>query len=496
MKKLLSVICCLAIILSLAGCGAEKAPSDPNHFVIGDYELQYKGACLMTDTDGKDSIVLTLDFTNNSKDTAVYLWSIFEKVVQNGTDLEGAFIYVSEDSYEMVTDAELSDVAPGETLEVRSAYTLVDTTSMVEFTFSDLLEKHKETLTLDPTVLTHEGAPAEDPAAEPVETEPTETAPEATETDALLEWWNGDWYGWWTVSGADGAYEHWSGKRWDCCATFSIGADYTGTEIIWDVDLPKDNAVSEATVTLNEAGTGEHGTLISEEGYFMDGDLNHADWIVDPALIAYDALMNYENMICIDTWYEVDAGSYKYNIYLRPWGMTWDDVPPENRPASYDTWYLPLIEAGLSAPDTVGGDPDLSGAAPAATEAPAATAAPEAPAATTAPEAAAGNGDYGKSNPDAVGIAKLEDLQALYKICYESRSNGYHVFTYEDARDMLGCDGVVRQTASYTWNESKHTYRWVTEDGKDHLNISFTVEGDDEWYESCNMSENVINGLW
>lgn len=487
--RLVCLLLAAVMAFGLAGCGKEKTSFDPNHFVIGDYELQYKGACLMTDTDGKDSIVLTLDFTNNSKEDAVYLWSVFEKAVQNGAALEGAFIYVSEESYEMVTDAQFTDVAPGETLEVRSAYTLNDTTNMVEITFSDLLEKYKETLTLDPTVLVREGTPA----AEPTGTGTAGTTPEGTETDALLEWWNGDWYGWWTVSGADGAYADWSGRRWECCANFSIGADYTGTEIIWDEDLPKDNAVSEAAVTLNAAGTGEHGTLYSEEGYFMDGDLAHADWIVDPALITYDALMNYDNMICIDAWYEVEDGGYKYNIYLRPWGMTWDDVAPENRPASYDTWYLPLIEAGLGAPDTVGGEPDLSGAAPAATEAPEATAVPEA---TAAPETAAGDGDYGKSNPDAVGIARLEDMQALYKICFESRTNGYHVFSYEDARDMLGCDGVVRQTASYTWNESKHTYRWVTEDGKDYFNISFTVEGDEEWYESCNMSENVINGLW
>lgn len=48
----------------------------------------------MTDSDGKDSVVLTLDFTNNGKEDAEYLWSVFEKAVQNGTDLEGAFIYV------------------------------------------------------------------------------------------------------------------------------------------------------------------------------------------------------------------------------------------------------------------------------------------------------------------------------------------------------------------------------------------------------------------
>ena len=333
-----------------------------------------------------------------------------------------------------------------------------------------------------------ESAPAQEPAAGQ-----GEAAPESAETDALLEWWNGDWYGWWTVSGADGAYGGWSGRRWDCCASFNIGADYTGTEIVWDEDLPKSDAVSEGTVTLSAAGTGEHGTLYSEDGYFMDAALNHADWIVDPALIEYDALMNYDNMVYIDTWYEAEDGSFKYNIYLRPWGMSWDDVAPENRPASYDTWYLPLIEAGKSAPETVGGVPDLTAEAPTEAETPAATAATTAPA---VPEAAAGSGEYGKSNPDATGISTLPAMQELYKICYESRSNGYHVFTYEDARDMLGSDGIVRQNASFSWNETKHTYRWATEDGSEFLSISFVLEDGEEWYDSCSFSENVKNNLW
>ena len=37
---------------------------------------------------------------------------------------------------------------------------------------------------------------------------------------------------------------------------------------------------------------------------------------------------------------------------------------------------------------------------------------------------------------------------------------------------------------------------WKTADGVDYLNISFCLEDGQEWYFSCNMSENVINGLW
>ena len=92
--------------------------------------------------------------------------------------------------------AQFTDVAPGETVEVRSAYTLENTVSPVEITFFDLLEKYTQTITIDPAMLTREETQLESlfPATEPA-------------GDALLDWWNGDWYGWWTVTGGDGAYE-------------------------------------------------------------------------------------------------------------------------------------------------------------------------------------------------------------------------------------------------------------------------------------------------
>lgn len=319
---------------------------------------------------------------------------------------------------------------------------------------------------------------------------PANGAAESTQADALLEWWNGDWYGWWTVSGTDGYYTSWRNRRWDCCAHIRIGEDFTGSVTVWDGDLPRSNAVSEVTVTLNSAGTGEHGTLISEEGYFMDGVLAHADWIVDPGLIQYDARMNYDDMICIDGWYEDSDGSFKYNIYLRPWGMSWDDVATENRPDTYDAWYLPLVEAGRSAPDTVGGAVDLAAGEPQETT--------EAPQETTGEpqDSAVADEDWGKSNPSATGIAELEAMQALYKKCYEGRSDALHLFSYEDAREMLGCDGVVWKKSNISWNDTKHTYRWVTADGADYFNISFSLENGEEWYFSCNFSDNVKNNLW
>lgn len=485
--RLLCLLIAAVMALGLTACGKDKQPADPNLVKIDDYTVLYKGASIMTDDEGNDAIVLTLDYTNNSKDDTAFWVAVYEKAMQGGIQLDTALVYPDPDSFVSITDDKFTAVAPGTTFEVHTSFVLRDAASPVEVTFSDLFEKYTGTITIDPTVLTRVEPKTEqpeqsaDPAGETITAEPT--------GDALLDWWNGGWYGWWIITGADGGYADSSNKWWDCCAQIDIGEDYTGTVIIWDEDLPKDNALSEAVVTLNAAGTGEHGTLTSESGYYLRSELGHADWIVDPGI------MNYDNLICIDGWYEDENGSFKYTTYLRPWGTIWDDVEadnPDDLPYYYKSWYLPLVEAGAAMPNELGGEAEATSTEGQNSQDNTGTnAADNANAGNTAED-----GEYGKSNAEATGIATLQAMQDLYKICFENRSNAYHLFSYEDAKEALGCDGVVWKKASYSWNETKHTYRWETEDGKDYFNISFALEGDDEWYDSCSMSEKVINGLW
>ena len=108
--------------------------------------------------------------------------------------------------------------------------------------------------------------------------------------------------------------------------------------------------MAEVSVTLSESDTGEYGTLTSKSGNFTDVDLASEEWVIDPASAGY------ENMIVIKGHYESGEDKFNYEIWLRPWGTYWDDVEEKDEPDYYTDWYLPLIKAGKSMPDSVDTD--------------------------------------------------------------------------------------------------------------------------------------------
>ena len=428
--RILSALLAVLMLLGLAACGKAE-PSDPNRIKIGSYELFYKGAKIMTDYDGNDAIVVTLDYTNNSKEANSYLWSFVETVKQNGTELTGATIFLSEDSFDTVTDSQFSEVAAGETLEVQLAYVLADLTSEVELQWEELLGAKSGKLTIDPTTLTREEPEAAAQSEDPADVDITDTA--APAGDALLDWWNGDWYGWWTMYGCYGSYEGMDGMAWDVCGTIDIGEDYTGTVTLWDEDYTKAEPMASADVSLSEAGTGEYGTVTSEGGYFTDIPLEHADWIVDPGL------SDYEDLIWITGFYENGEDEFTYEIYLRPWGASWDDLSEDVQPLYYFDWYLPLIEAGAAMPDAIGEG------------APAASAGTDTPAST-------GSGDI----PGGDGIVSDEAVQKAWVYMSEVAKDIYNT-TYEELAEYFGVDGLFdKQEFSDVYEANMRFYKWIS----------------------------------
>ena len=435
--KLLCLLIAALMLLSLAACGKETT-KDSNLIKLGDYELLYKGACIMEDSDGNYAIVLTLDFTNNGKENASYLWSIDETVMQNGVELEVANVFTDYDTFETAIEGQFTEIAPGTTLEVKTAYVLKDAAAKVEATFEQLFGKKKGTITIDPATLSRE--------ASADSTGSTDTTLPAPTGDALLDWWNGAWYGWWTMTGCSGAYESMSGQWWDACAVIDIGSDYTGTVTIWDEDYSRADPMLQASVTLNSAGVGEHGTVMSESGYFTNLPLEHADWIIDPAING--RFPDVENMICIEGWYEDGDDEFYYEVYLRPWGQLWDDFAadyPDDIPYYYDDWYLPLVESGSSMPDVVGGEAVSSNSA-------------DAPAAPTAANVSGGD-----------GIVTEEQVQKGYVWMNEVNNNIFDA-TYEDIVAYFGVEGqFVKEEYSDHMKANYRYYKWISEDDDSHF---------------------------
>ena len=337
------------MLLSFTACGkGDGETRNSSQLKVGDFTLLYKSACIMKDYAGDDAIVLTLDFTNNTQKNAAYIGSIVEFPVQNQQELEFTAVYISADSDKMVSDGQMMDVAPGETLEIKTAFVLKDMTSEVEIRFEELIGDKSASLTIDPSTLKKE-TPGDSTGTSVVGGKGATAEGSSTvgSGETLLDWWNGDWYGWWMMTGCSGYYEDMEGDWWDICGTIDIGDDNIGTVVLWDEDYTKDDPMVSASVSLSEAGTGEYGTMMSEGGWFTDIDLGHADWIVDPGLL------DYEDMIHIDGYYENGDDAFFYDIYLRPWGTYWDDMDAEDLPYYYDDWYLPLIGAGKSMPGSI-----------------------------------------------------------------------------------------------------------------------------------------------
>lgn len=340
-KTKMRILCLILAAMLLTACGKGQGDGTPQ-VKAGKYEILCKEAWIQEDPQGAGTMVLALEFTNNSEENTTYSWGVGESCTQNDQILEPAALHTGEEAVKNRSET----VAPGETISLQTAFLLKDDSSPVQVEFRQLFTSKTGKCTLDPAALTRKAAPATEPATQPVPVTEPVTTEEGAE-DALLSWWNGDWYGWWTMDSCEGWYEGMDGERWDLCGTIEIGEDYTGMVTLWDEDYTKVSPMALASVSLQEAGTGEHGTVMSEGGWFTDIDLAHADWIVDPGLVGA------ENMICIDGHYENGEDAFAYEIYLRPWGLDWEDIEETSRPRLYASWYLPMLEAEFSMPEWI-----------------------------------------------------------------------------------------------------------------------------------------------
>lgn len=172
----------------------------------------------------------------------------------------------------------------------------------------------------------------------------------------LYGYWNRSWYGWWVVEEGFGTYAAWGDGSywWDCCADITWEGNHTLQLTLWDEDGSRQDPMAEATLRL-DSFEGRYGTAYSTAGTFWKESLEKDEWRISPDDAVYDELLILEG------YYSAPAGKgdgFYYTVYLRPWGKLWDDWYAEEAdclPASYESWYLPKLKAGLPAPpDRIG----------------------------------------------------------------------------------------------------------------------------------------------
>jgi len=165
-----------------------------------------------------------------------------------------------------------------------------------------------------------------------------------------LDWWEGQWYGWWMIFDGDGYYADYINEAFDCC--MMLEPTQGGHRIsIWDEDYNsyEDDCLAEVLVEIDpDGGDGPYGTAVSvadDGNYFWYGEVGQGDWSIDPEYAGVD------HMLIIEGSYTDDEGEYcEYGVVLTKWGYEWNEDDSTYPPDYYDTYFLPLMEEGEELP--------------------------------------------------------------------------------------------------------------------------------------------------
>jgi len=174
---------------------------------------------------------------------------------------------------------------------------------------------------------------AENPPDEPA-------APDAEQ----LDFWCGDWFGRWTVRDSSGELpDTW----YDCFASFVYSPEDGHLLLtLWDEDGARTSPMGAAELSLTP-GLTEAGAAVSVEGNFWFASVGPGEWTLEPGESAY------ERMLVLRGRHESEKENFDYEIVLRPWGQSWEDVAaadPFALPFRYE-WYQRQIREGNPMPE-------------------------------------------------------------------------------------------------------------------------------------------------
>lgn len=115
-------------VTSAVSAESEEKAND----TLGDFKCVVKGAKLCKDLTGKDAVLITYEFTNNSDSAVSFDVALDARAYQDGVGLETAILDEDTDYLDV-------DIKPGVTKEVKKAYNLRDTSTEIEIEVSELI---------------------------------------------------------------------------------------------------------------------------------------------------------------------------------------------------------------------------------------------------------------------------------------------------------------------------------------------------------------------
>ena len=175
------------------------------------------------------------------------------------------------------------------------------------------------------------------------ETEEALVAIDLVKPDEAYDFWNGDWFGWWEVTDPQGDWAQLGDLKMALMGEIEIAKNGRGVLMLWDDTAPRDDAMCEINVTVDNS-QGSHGTAVSGEGYFLVSDVLEGDWVIDPDKSGYDGMIRIDGT-CTDEGNK----AFDYHIYLKKWGSDWSTVDEKDQPPLLG-WYNIYREKGVVMP--------------------------------------------------------------------------------------------------------------------------------------------------
>lgn len=150
MKRIVSGLLCLLILVTFGVCAMASSSSDSNDDQgtgtadsstadsnLGEYQVEILSCRLAKTYDDKDAVIVKYKFTNNSDEAANFMFAFDETVYQDGIGLNEC--YFMDDSADYDSGNQTKDIKTGASIEVEVAYELNDSTTDIEVEVEELI---------------------------------------------------------------------------------------------------------------------------------------------------------------------------------------------------------------------------------------------------------------------------------------------------------------------------------------------------------------------